>query len=200
MIAAAIVVSLVEGCPTPRVSSRALDVPVNRRELERWAPRLGMTADELKAELVERAGELDRVQMELTEPFRPWFQLTATQQRWNLFPVADPDPVWMHIEARLDGEPTWSLLYRPNDPAHAWRDEILEYRRIRATWNPGLIGPRSAYRDFARWIFAERLAEEPRTRELRVRMRQLHIHVDAPDDRPVVEVTGRFLWEERRWR
>lgn len=185
--------SCVEGLPVPRASPAFLSRPIGRRELTRWS-RILRTAgvelgeDELRARVLEVSAELTRLHDRLREPVRPWFELTHGTQRWSLFPVADPDPYWMHVEGRVAGE--WTLLYRPNDPDHRLLAERVEYRRVRAVWNPGSTGARADYPRFVDWIAREIFALRPDVDAVRVR--HLRYHVSVPGEPPRDETSWHF--------
>ena len=199
LILFALVGSCVEGCPVPRVDSAQLARPVGRRELERWTRILrsaGIDTDEatLRTEVVELSSELTVMHDRARDPLRPWFELTHTTQRWSLFPIADPDPFWMHVEARTGGE--WTLLYRPNDHDHAFLSSVLEYRRVRAVWNPGSSGTRADHPRFVDWIAREIFARREDVDAVRVRY--LRYHVSVPGE-PLDSET-RWMFEEVRER
>jgi hypothetical protein len=104
----------------------------------------------------------------------------------------------MHVETMHAGEPSWRLRYRPSDPRHDHHADRFEYRRLRACWNPGIGGPRHAYRPFVDWLARDFFRREPRVFAVRVRFSQLHVR--DPADGGGVELTGESLWEERRRR
>ncbi|UJR83587.1 hypothetical protein [Sandaracinus amylolyticus] len=175
--------SCIEGLPVPRVAPAHLSRPVGRRELERWTRILrgaGVDIDEptLRRHVIDVSSELTVMHDRAREPLRRWFELTHTTQRWSLFPVADPDPYWMHVEARSGGE--WTLLYRPNDPDHAFLSSTLEYRRVRAVWNPGSGGTRADHPRFVDWIAREIFARREDVDAVRVRY--LRHHVSLPGE------------------
>jgi hypothetical protein len=200
LIALAIVISLLSGCPIPEVPAARLDAPVNRHEIALWADRLGRSPEDLRTDLIETITRLRHLHGTAMTPFDGWFDTTGTHQRWNLFPVADPDPVWMHVETqRRDEAPGWTLRYRPNDPDHDWLADELEYRRLRGAWNPGVGGPRTAYGPFVAWLAREAFAADPEVVAVRVRMRQLHVR-DPGAGTPALEITDEYLWEAVRHR
>jgi hypothetical protein len=101
----------------------------------------------------------------------------------------------MHVETLDRGAADFRLRYRPNDTAYAWNASLLAYRRVRATWNPGVAGPRGSFDHFADWLAQRTFAAEPAIVAVRIRFRQLHVG-DPPDG---ITVTDDFLWTlERR--
>ena len=179
LIALAIAVGLVDGCPIPRVGPREMEHPLERVELETWARRLGRvgirTTPEALAEGVMVTGQrLARVQAWLLVPFEPFRRVTQLRQRWKLFPVANPALLRMNVEARgPDGD--WELLFRPLDAEHRFLEGPLEYRRVRGSWDPGMMGRRGGYERFVDWIAGEIFRREPRFVEVRVRMEGVRV-------------------------
>lgn len=200
VIAVAILVAGVEGCPVPRASRAQLDRPLNRRELERWsgfltAAGIERTPDALADEVVAVSQSLGAVQDTLVAPFRRWFHLTQTRQRWSLFPIADPEPYRMWVEARArDGG--WRLVYRPLDDRATLLAGELEYRRLRAIWNPGSSGPRLPWSRFVDWLSAEIFRRHPEYAEVRVRVERYHVSLPGEPHDP----RQSFLFEQRRVR
>ena len=145
LVALAMVVGLADGCPLP-TSTRAaepLQGPVRLIKDVRYAA--------------------------LT-PFRPLGELLRLRQRWKLFPTAQRDQVRMWIETRDTATRAWSVVYRPQDDENTRMANPLEYRRIRAAWNPGSKGARTGYGPFVEWLAAELFAADPSIDQVRVRM------------------------------
>lgn len=172
-LAVVILMSLIEGCPLVlRIHSHHLDQPIAARELSRWRDRLAAVGiDMTEAELRERTLKVSEASQNLhaaaLTPVRPLFHALQISQRWSLFPVADPNPWWMHIDARHTSDTSeYELVYRPADARFSDHERIA-YRRIRAHWNPGTGGPRYRYPEFVRWVRGELDAEEVRVRFLR---------------------------------
>ena len=201
LIVLAVGINLVQGCPVPNVQRRHIERPIGQREVLRWVGVLRSIGYETTPEALtedalawsERAGEWHRAVM---TPVWPWFHHTATQQRWSLFPVADPEPWWMHVEGRPEGSDAWELLYRPLDDEHDLWASTLEYRRVRAIWNPGTAGPRHDYARFVDWVAARMF--EARADLVEVRVRFQRYRVALPDEAASDEVSWHF--EERRAR
>lgn len=185
----ALVVNAIEGCPVPRVGEHQLDRPIGRRELVRWSSILDVPETELRAEVLGASAEASAIRDTLRAPSAWFFAHSHTTQQWSLFTIADPDPWWMHVEGRIDG--AWVLLYRPNDPEHTFLAELLEYRRVRAIWNPGTDGPRADYPRFVDWIAREVRARRPEIDAVRVRY--LRYHVSVPGE-PTSDATEATSW------
>lgn len=201
LIALAAAVSLLEGCPTPRTSHAVLATPVYRAELARWSAILGglgveLSPSELGQSVVTLSESVNALHRTLLFPFRPFFDALGVSQRWSLFPIADTHPVWMHVEARCAGARDFSLVYRPNDPDADWEADVLEYRRVRATWNPSIRGPRDAQPAFVDWVARRLFDQRPECDAVRVRYRTMTL--PAPGETGVRY--GRFVWSTERLR
>jgi hypothetical protein len=201
LIALAIVISLFEGCPTPRASPANLATEVNQAELERWTGILGgvgveTTPATLGERVVGLSDSVNAIHGRLLAPFRPFFDVLAVSQRWSLFPIADTHPVWMHLEARCSGASDFRLVYRPNDSRAEWEETVLEYRRVRATWNPSIRGPRAAYPTFVDWVARRLFDQRPECDAIRVR----YLEMTLPEPGETETQYGDFIWIATRTR
>jgi hypothetical protein len=150
LITLAILVGLIDGCPIPRPKN----VPESMQPaVKEWARkrRLVMT------------------------PFKPLGELLRLRQTWKLFPTAKREQHLMWVEGRKTGDPTWELLYRPNDPDHDLFSDRIEYRRLRGAWNPGSRGTRTGYGPFVEWLASQVFALRPDLDRLRVRMEKIEL-------------------------
>ncbi len=158
LIALAIVVGLLDGCPVPSPSER----PVMEARL---AP-----------ELVAAIDTLDGVRQTLLRPFRAIGDTARLRQRWKLFSGANRRRFRMQIEARTGPGAAWELLYRALDDEHAFLAGPIEYRRVRGAWNPhSRTGPRVGYPAFVRWVAGEVFERRPQYTEVRVRQQRIVI-------------------------
>jgi hypothetical protein len=153
LITVALLVGLINGCPVP-----------SDRNLERWPPALVPSGRALRA-----------TQGVLLTPFNWIGEAFGVDQRWSLFASANPNRFRLWIEARWEGW-RWQILYRAHDPAHDYRAEAIEYRRLRGAWNVHKRGPGPGYAAFADWIAADIFANpDLRFDRVRVRMEQLRV-------------------------
>ena len=158
LIALAIALGLVDGCPGPRHGSE------RRIAEQRLGPAL--------ASVVAR---FERTRARVLEPIRPAADLFGLRQRWKLFSGASRKRFRMAIEVRAGGG-AWRLLYRPHDDDHAYRAGQIAYRRMRGAWNPhSTYGARGGYAIFARWIADRIFAEDAAADAVRVRMERIAI-------------------------
>jgi hypothetical protein len=168
LITLAIAFGLIDGCPIP-----------DRRYVAEWAKELTDEAYDLRRTLrwpVARIGdELD------------------LQQRWALFRGASPRRFRLYIEGKpATGD--WQLLHRAIDADHAEYADLLEFRRVRGTYNPSGQIPRGQYRLFARWMLLRVLDDHPEFVLARTRMERVLIDEDGYT--PLGEFT--FEHQERR--
>ncbi|MFT5353066.1 MAG: hypothetical protein ACI9KE_000263 [Polyangiales bacterium] len=199
-----VLVNFAEGCPlVPNIRAHHLENPIGARELARWGTRLRglgfeLSDEELATRTLAASASASTAHAAMLEPVAPYFHALRIHQRWSLFPIADPDPWWMHIEGRRHND--WTLLYRPldplghHDPALDDLIDTLEYRRIRGHWNPGTSGPRADYTRFVDWASSRICAADEDFSEIRVRF--LRSHISEPGEDVSVEQTWHF--EERR--
>lgn len=158
LLALAIVLGLVEGCPSPR----------NGTERRIAAERMGPTAAAV-------AARLERWRGRVLEPVLPVSELFGLRQRWKLFAGANRKRFRMAISVRAQGEP-WRLVYRPHDDDHDFLAAQIGYRRLRGAWNPSTTyGPRGGYRPFVYWVADELFARNPRLTDVRVQMERIVI-------------------------
>jgi hypothetical protein len=158
LIALAIVVSVMEGCPVPAASER----PVMERRLPHGA--------------VKAVDEMDHVRGQLLRPFSKLFEITRVHQRWKLFAGASRKRYRMRIEARAGATAEWQLVYRVLDDDHAFMAGAIEYRRMRGAWNPhSTHGPRGGYGPFVQWVAQRVLASNPAFTEVRVQHERILI-------------------------
>jgi hypothetical protein len=166
-------------CPIVPLSPERLARPGRQLALDRWAARLGrvglpMTPDALAATLMSTTRRLDALRAQALTPAKPYFDLTRTDQRWGLFLDAHATRYRMHIETQ-DASGAWSLRYRPLDPGARTLAGPIEYRRVRASWNPRVQATRPPYEPFVDWVARTLFEREPRAQAVRVRMERFHI-------------------------
>ena len=159
LIALAILLGLIDGCPMPR----------NGTERKLARQRLG-------PDLAGAVVRLEHVRDRILRPLRPATDLFALRQRWKLFAGAARKRYRMTIEVRNQGETTWRLIYQPHDDDHDFLGAQIGYRRVRGSWNPHTTyGARGGYPIFAAWITDEVFARDPRAAEVRVQMDKIVI-------------------------
>ncbi|HEU5056850.1 MAG TPA: hypothetical protein VFU21_10015 [Kofleriaceae bacterium] len=179
LVALAILVGLIDGCPIPSAKSVS----------PRWSDRVRTWA---------------RTRRIVMTPFKPVGELLRLRQTWKLFPTAKLDQHRMWVDARKTGtKDQWELLYRPHDPDHDLHADRIEYRRLRGVWNPGTKGTRTGYGPFVEWLAGEIFEARADVDRIRVRQERIAIEPEeggfVPSGKFELEKSqGRARWERRR--
>lgn len=140
LIALAILIGLVDGCPLP-----------DRAHTQAW-----------NKPLVEVARPAQHVVM---RPFVWIREGLRFSQRWGLFTRAPRDRFRLEVKGqKADG--TWELLYRAGDPAYRAYADDLEDERVRGAWAPS-DRPQERYPEFSRWFARRVLADHPEYKVVR---------------------------------
>jgi hypothetical protein len=142
LIAVAIALGLVEGCPQPE--------PGYERGWQR-----------------EYVAILRPVQRAVLAPVAWIPRDLRFSQRWALFQVGARERFRLTVEGQARGPGAWAVLYRAGDPAHRAYAELLEYRRVQGVWNP-TDRVASRYTEFASWFTARVLADRPDLEAVRI--------------------------------
>jgi hypothetical protein len=119
-------------------------------------------------------GSMARARAAAVDPLRPVAKALDIDQRWVLFRSVSRRRFRLSIEG-WTAEAGWSTLYRAGDDDHAWRDDVLGFRRVRGAYNPYGQRVRRAYAGFARWIGDQVLAAHPELAAARVRLERVRI-------------------------
>lgn len=158
VIALVVLFSVIAAIPTPgNFTHETLKQPTVREQLLLWLRILNVlgssvTEQELGDGYVAFAQGLQRVRRTLLKPYNGLSRITGTQQGWALFATPDTRPARLVVRARIGKRVR--LLYRSGDAEHDYDADFLEYRRVRALYNPSRSGPPATYAGFA-----ERLSE-----------------------------------------
>ena len=170
LIALSIAVGLIDGAPIP-----------TPRVMEHLPPLLRDVSMGLRD-----------LQARLLFPFRPVKDVLAVNQRWAVFSTTGGVRYRMWVEARTALSESWTLLFRAQDPEHAFLADTLGYRRVRNVYNPSRsIGAKSTYPAFASWLAREVFERGPQFDEVRVRMERGRILARGAGFEP----TGEFDYE-----
>ena len=145
LIALAIGLGLVDGCPLPKDAARD-----------------------------DATGTLARAREAALDPLQPVAKALDIDQQWVLFRSVSRRRFRLTIEG-WTADAGWTPLYRAGDDDHPWNEDMLAYRRVRGAYNPYGQRVRRAYPGFARWIGDQVLAAHPEMAAARVRLERVSI-------------------------
>jgi hypothetical protein len=165
VIAFFVLFNVLGALPTPgEPAPERLERPFEREELQRWAGllnRVGINTDPSRlgrAYLVFSSWVL-RARTLCLAPIDGWMALTQTHQGWRLFGTPDRNASALRVTAHSAGGA--EVLYESGNLERRWNAALLEYRRIRAAYNPSRRGPPPNYDAFARRLSAEIFSSMP---------------------------------------
>ena len=133
LIALAIVIGLVDGCPLPPPAY-----------VHGWQEPI--------------VAAVRPIQRAVMQPFAWIGRALIVTQRWALFQVAARDRYRLEVWGKRG--PTLELLFRAGDPRHAAYAELLLDERVRGAWNP-TDRPAGQYGGFAHWFLGRVLEDHP---------------------------------------
>ncbi len=117
------------------------------------------------------------------KPFNTLFRVLGIGQSWGLFTYPDTFPHQLVVEVRRSHTGPWERLYAGLDPDHAWKHDILTYRRIRGVYDGQTDKPGPSWNNLTRWLAARACGEDPDVAFVRVSFRRFHtVRPDAPAD------------------
>jgi hypothetical protein len=167
-------------------SAERLDRPFERAELRRWQRVLAALGIELSEQrlaqlylsLAEAALEAHQLAL---QPIAGFAALTQTEQGWRLFGTPDEQRCVLRISA-FNGERE-EVLYESLSPEHRWSADRLEYRRVRAAYNPSRAGPPPTYEGLGLRLSEQIFAERPEVSRVRMVLDRSRIPLPgaAPD-------------------
>lgn len=164
--------SVLAAVPTPgNFRHETLKQPVVREQLLQWLRILNflgssVTEEELGDGYVKFAQGLNKVRGTLLKPYNVLSRITGTQQGWALFATPDTRPARLVVRARIGKR--FRVLYRSGDAEHDHDAAFVEYRRVRALYNPGRSGPPPTYAGFAERLSDRVFEAFPEAREVTV--------------------------------
>lgn len=164
--------------PTPgNVTEEKLREGTAKNELARWVKRLRALGFDTDAERLGRlyagfAQGLNRVRDVVMAPVTPLMDFTGTQQGWRLFSLPNERPHVLRVVGERKGKRR--VLYETWSDSKTLLGETLEFRRVRALYNPSSQGPPNTYDAFARRL-SERIFElKPELDSVTVLLEQRH--------------------------
>jgi hypothetical protein len=150
LIALAILIGLIDGCPLPH-RPRPWQQPI--------------------VDIVRP------VQQTALRPFAWIGERMRIYQRWALYQAPSSDRYRLTIDGRPDGG-TWQVLFRAGDPDHQGDAALIDYTRPRGTWDPVRDVP-PQYPLFADWMLARVLARHAEFRFARIRLERVQLTRDG---------------------
>jgi hypothetical protein len=104
----------------------------------------------------------------------PVFRIT---QQWALYQAPGADSWRLWIEGR-DTNGRWRILYRAGDPEHTEDAAMLEYLRIRGSWDASARPP-PQFSAFADWMTLRVLDRHPMFTGARMRFEKVRLSPDG---------------------
>jgi hypothetical protein len=167
LIALAIFFGLVEGCPLPP--------PEHTPAWERG--------------FVEPIRAVQQAVLTPVAWIRPTLRVA---QRWALYQAPSPNRYRLWIEGQ-DMYARWHLLFRAGDSEHQEDAALLDFYRMRGTWDPS-DKPPGQYAAFAGWVTARVLERHPEYVGARVRLEKVLLTDEG------VTPLGQFIGQHMRQR
>jgi hypothetical protein len=146
LIALAVAIGLVEGCPIPP-----------RAETPEW-----------ERGLVEPIRTVQHAVLTPVAWVRPALQIT---QRWALFQVSEAERYRFEIQGE-DTAAGWHLIFRASDPDHDAYEDLIRYRRVLGAFDP-IKAPPEAYLQAGQWLGHRILADQPALSAVRLRFERV---------------------------
>jgi hypothetical protein len=181
-------------------SAERLERPFEQQELRRWAGLFAAFGIELQPEWLAHvylliSSSLAHARAVALTPIEGWLSLTQTEQSWRLFGTPDEYRTVLRISAyspaaelaadRAAPERTEreEVLYESGNPARRWNAPLLEYRRIRAAYNPSRSGPPGTYAGLGQHLSEQIFRSLPRAVRVRIVLDRSRIALpgEAPD-------------------
>ncbi len=194
IIAYFVLFDVLAAVPSPgNVTQEMLDRPITQAELRRWVNLFGAIGIETNPKslgdwYIGFANGMERARAQVVKPIEWWMTYTQTWQGWRLFGMPDERPYALEIRVKRGAKD--EVLYRSGDPDHRWNASFLEYRRVRAAYNPGNSGPPDTYRGFAIRVSDQIFEEMPDVDQVTFTL--LQSHTTLPGEPPDPEVKSTY--------
>lgn len=154
--------------PVGGMNRKAWAEPTVQAELDAWAARLGVDRDTFEDQLWDVASAVMTVRTAALKPFRPYYRLCGTHQSWRMFVAPHVYPSRLQVRVRTGKD--WQTVYEVRSAEHAWHREQLDTDRMRsAVFRYGWTTYEPTYRQFAKWLADQALADFPDADEVQVR-------------------------------
>lgn len=201
LLALVLVVEGILAAPIPHSMKRSsLDEPIAREEIAaqvRILDGLGIsvTTDQLADALYRSGAAWASAYHAVIDPVEPLLRVTGTGQGWGLFTYPDTYPHQLVVDVRRSRSGPFVTLYAGLDPEHAWKRDILAYRRVRGVYDGQTAKPGASWNNLTKWLAGEACAEDPLVSAVRVSFTRFHtVRPDQPAPAP-----GDPLRHARTW-
>jgi len=181
--------------PTPGdITEEKLKDGVAKKEVDRWVSRLRGLGIDTDAERLGRfwagfANGVNAVRNFVMSPIQPFMDITGTQQGWRLFSLPNERPHLLRVTGERRGKRR--VLYETWSPSRTFLKDTLEFRRVRALYNPSSSGPPNTYDAFARRLSERVFEQKPELDAVTVLLEQRHTTLPGEPEDPKRE--ERFL-------
>lgn len=159
--------------------------------------RLGhaVSRSDLQDQAWETGQRMLALRRTLIRPYRPYTELTGTQQGWSMFGTVNRAPARLEVHVQHSASPVWVPLYVMRSSQHDWRRRTLDQERVRGLFNDfSHLRRRRRFRQVAAWFATEVLGAQPSVQRVRVSM----VVLPSPDP-GTLRAEGRVAPGERRW-
>ena len=170
--------NVVGAYPTPGdITEEKLREGTAKKELGRWVKRVRDVGIDTDAERLGRwyagfAQGINGARDFVMAPITPFMEFTGTQQGWRLFALPNERPHVLRIVGERKGKRR--VLYETWNPSRQYLAGTLEFRRVRALYNPSSVGPPNTYDAFCRRLSELVFQEKPELDSLTVLLEQSH--------------------------
>jgi hypothetical protein len=195
VLTAVIAFNVIAAYPTPGdITEEKLRDGAAKTELARWVKRLrtlgyDTDADRLGRAYVAFANGVNRTRDFVLAPVASIMELTGTQQGWRLFAMPNERPHVLRVIGERGGKRR--VLYETWSTSRTLLGGTLEFRRVRALYNPSSQNMPNTYDAFARRL-SERVFElKPELDAVTILLERRH--TTLPGDPPDPEREERFV-------
>lgn len=201
MLVVLIAFAVIGAYPTPGdITEEKLREGVAKTELARWVKRvrsLGFDtdADRLGRVYVAFATAVNRGRDLILSPITPLLELTGTHQGWRLFAMPNERPHVLRVYGERKGKRR--LLYETWSSERDFLKATIEFRRVRALYNPTSQGTPNTYEGFARRLSERVFEQKPELEAVTILLERRHTTLPGvpPDPKREERFVQRFTNE-----
>ncbi len=167
--------------------------PTVQAEFAAWSARLGVPQPELEDQLFVFAQAWAKGRGSLERPFRPYLNLSATDQSWQMFVAPHMFPTRFEIAVTRNGR-DWQTVFKERSATETWRADLFGVERLRASiFRWGWAAYAGAYHKACKALATDLFAEEPTVRAVRCRFWKARSPSPA-DAAAGIEEKGTFVY------